>query len=80
MIWAEWQVGVLSVILADQIPYTQFGKYLKFQKKVIVLLPGYTAVGSACLFDRPVQTANNTWKSLSPQSLTFPCSPTTRRT
>ena len=33
MIWAEWLVGGLSVISADQIPYTQFGEDLKFQKK-----------------------------------------------
>ena len=34
MILAEWLVGGLSVISADQIPYTQFGEDLKFQKKI----------------------------------------------
>jgi hypothetical protein len=31
---AEWLVGGLSVISADQIPYTQFGEDLKFLEKI----------------------------------------------
>ena len=38
MILAEWLVGGLSVISADQIPYTQFGEDLKFQKKIYCAL------------------------------------------